>query len=584
MTITNDDEKLSAREVTRLIRVAAYIRWSTADQRYGYSKEAQLRIIKEDVARRGWHLVEIYIDDARSGTSLKKRTSFARMVADAKAGRFDVVVVAQLDRFARNMKDALEQLDILEKTHGVQVRSVKEDIDPTAPSSSLIRAIMFASAETFSLNLSSEVRKGQREMLEDGRHPGSAPFGYTMLDAYTRNSRLAPGPEAPLVKIAFEMYASGKHGMTDIAATLNGLLTKRRSTDGVDGTNETDKAFGRRKVTRDTIRYILRNRIYRGVSRYGDAEATDLSLAIIDEEVFEEVQRRLKMNGTRPLGPYRKKFGHLLTGVITCRLCGGKLDGVTRSPTCRYYRDRNRTMLHRCERPRGVNANDLDARVAEDLIRVSHILPKDALEQIQASLDSTDTAQEARRTIVTLKDDIERLTYVYRKRNITQDEYDTAERNLKQQIARCEDLLDLSLERALRRVIAALRDFPSTIPYHDLDALDALNARVRDLFVDIEVGDDHTQCIYQWTPEALLLFDLFSIDPNSTLPVARPVGMVPIVKAMELYAQRPLPHTRELDAEANGQRLDRRTVRGRSQAEYREPCDTQHPPFNNEGL
>lgn len=111
-TTSNDNETPSADEVAPLAHIAAYIRWSAPDQHDGYSKEAQLRAIKEDLARRGLRLDEAHIDDVRSDTSQKTRASFARRLDDAEASDVDYVVGAQLDRFARNLNDVLKQKDL----------------------------------------------------------------------------------------------------------------------------------------------------------------------------------------------------------------------------------------------------------------------------------------------------------------------------------------------------------------------------------------------------------------------------------------------------------------------------------------
>ena len=87
-------------------RVAVYARVSTDDPRQTSSYELQKNYYTDMVSRHpNWDLVDIYADEGISGTSLKKRDSFNRMIADCKAGKIDLIVTKSVSRFARNIVD-----------------------------------------------------------------------------------------------------------------------------------------------------------------------------------------------------------------------------------------------------------------------------------------------------------------------------------------------------------------------------------------------------------------------------------------------------------------------------------------------
>lgn len=220
-------------------RATIYTRVSSAEQVEGYSLLEQFRVAELEIARRGWRLVPCYADEGRTGTSMRGREGLASLLADAGDECFDVVVVAKLDRLARSLRDATAILAQLEDEHSIPLISVAEQIDPTSPFAAVLRTFMLVLAEQFSANLASEVRKGQRGMWGDSRHVGGAPTGYQVLEPRTRRSRLAPGPDAPLVRRAFELAADGCLSLASMAEQLNeefgGLSAPRQRQGGRHG-------------------------------------------------------------------------------------------------------------------------------------------------------------------------------------------------------------------------------------------------------------------------------------------------------------------------------------------------------------
>src|SRR5436190_18451226 len=114
---------------------ATYVRVSSKEQVEGYSLDAQRRACQDFCASRGYTVVASYADEGVSAhtDNLAKRPDFARLLADAESGRFNVIVVHKMDRFARKLRVALECLEQLGRAR-VGVVSVSEpDLDYSTP-------------------------------------------------------------------------------------------------------------------------------------------------------------------------------------------------------------------------------------------------------------------------------------------------------------------------------------------------------------------------------------------------------------------------------------------------------------------
>ena len=120
------------------MRVAAYCRVSTLEESQASSFELQLQHYREMIEKNPeWELVEIYADEGVSGTSMKKRIDFRRMIDDCDAGKIDLIVTKSVSRFARNTRDCLEvarqlkslnpPVGILFETEGFNTAEIKNE-------------------------------------------------------------------------------------------------------------------------------------------------------------------------------------------------------------------------------------------------------------------------------------------------------------------------------------------------------------------------------------------------------------------------------------------------------------------------
>ena len=149
------------------LRAAFYVRVSTADQHC----ELQLRDLRDQAARPGWEVVGIY-EDVMSGAKAS-RPALKKLMSDARAKKFDCLLVWKLDRFGRSLVDCLNNLQVLENC-GIRFMAVTQglDTDQRNPASRLLLHVLGAAAEFERSLILERTRAGQmryREAYENGK-------------------------------------------------------------------------------------------------------------------------------------------------------------------------------------------------------------------------------------------------------------------------------------------------------------------------------------------------------------------------------------------------------------------------------
>ena len=324
MTVTQPQGR--ALSSTRTARVGLYERVSSEEQVEGYSLDAQDRAGRLYCEAHGWEIAQVYRDEGRSARAddLAKRPAFREMLADAEAGRLDVIVVHKLDRFARNLRVTLETLERLERS-SVGFVSISEQMDFTTPIGKVILATLAAFAQYYSDNLSTETKKGKQERKAQGMYNGLLPFG---LKKNTSGVPV-PDPEAyPALLLAFRLAAEGKSDR-DVADALNA------------GGYRTSGNRGRNPFTKDTICRLLQNRFYLGELPAGHGGwVPGAHEPVLDDDLFARAQQARATN-RRSLGPLsvpRTRRTHSLSGLGRCGRCGGRLRVMTdRHDKARVY-------------------------------------------------------------------------------------------------------------------------------------------------------------------------------------------------------------------------------------------------------
>ncbi len=293
-----------------------YARYSS-DKQTEQSIEGQLRYCYDYAKRCGYTVVGEYIDRAMSGTS-DQRPQFQKMIADSAKKQFQFVIVWKLDRFSRNRYDSAIYKNKLKK-NGVRVVSATEGIGE-GDESIILEAVLEAMAETYSRQLSQNVRRGMKESALKGNSTGGTiPLGYKLVDKQLAIDERT----APIVQYVFQEYANGT-SKADIARQLNekGYRTSSGS-----------------KFTINSFTRILSNRKYIGYYTYnGEVEIKDGCPAIIEEELFNKCQRRTAQNRRSPASK-KAVVDYVLNGKLFCGYCRSSMvgDSATSATGTRYY-------------------------------------------------------------------------------------------------------------------------------------------------------------------------------------------------------------------------------------------------------
>lgn len=283
---------------------AAYARFSSDAQREE-SIEIQLDEISRFVERHGWTLGETYADRAVSGRR-EDRPAFNRCVADAMAGRFDVLVVYKMDRFARNVAYAQEVKRRLFAA-GIGLWSVREGQMSDTPEGFLWGGMSDLWAEYYSRNLSVMVRNGIREKAEGLKAAGRRIYGY---DVDGEDRFVVNEAQAEYVRAMFSRYLAGQT-MNQIAEWLN-----ERGARTIRGNAWSTPALAQ----------VMRNVAYKGVYRYAGHEVVGGMPRIVSDEDFDRVQglRSHRKNSKRR----RVVNDYLLTDKVFCLRCGRAMCGT----------------------------------------------------------------------------------------------------------------------------------------------------------------------------------------------------------------------------------------------------------------
>jgi site-specific DNA recombinase len=259
-----------------MLSAVVYCRVSTKDQVQNLSLETQQRLCRSYCEQQGWQVDEVFVDEGESAKTAD-RPQFQNLLNYCRVNKKKIgfVVVYAISRFARTMHDYQVVRGML-KGFGIALRSVTEPINDTSAGKFMENVI--ASAAQYDNDVRSErTIEGMSAALRKGRWTFPLPIGYRRVSTL-EGSVIEHDPErAPLVKMAFELYASGRYQREAVRRTVTaaGLLTRK-------GEKLSSQSFS---ALLQNPRYVGRLDIQKwGVSATGEFEP------IVSEDVFERVQ------------------------------------------------------------------------------------------------------------------------------------------------------------------------------------------------------------------------------------------------------------------------------------------------------
>ena len=321
------------------MNIAAYCRVSTDKSDQLNSLKAQKEFFSEYTKRTGDTLVRLYADEGISGTKIKNRKEFLHMMSDAEHGLFDMVVVKDISRFARNTVDLLQSVRKL-KSLGIETQFLTANMTSMG-NSEFVLTIFGALAQEESANTSKRVKFGKKMNAEKGRVPNIV-YGYdkTIGDYFNLTINRE---EAKVVKQIYKWYTEEGYGAAKISNMLNekGYKTKRNC-----------------KWSQNAICRILTNEIYIGKIINGKEEVSDFltgqrrgkdetewmvvehpELRIIEDQIFESAQEILRgRHDAFNLSHERQSNKHLFSTLIKCKECGWSFRRTVRTYKNTYVR------------------------------------------------------------------------------------------------------------------------------------------------------------------------------------------------------------------------------------------------------
>lgn len=296
-------------------RYIAYTRVSTARQGEKGSSLPEQKSIIESYARREGLAISTWFEERETAAKVG-RTIFKQMMQVFSKGGAEGLILHKIDRGARNLKDWALLSELTDK--GVDVRIAGDSIDMTSRGGRLSADIQAVVAADYIRNLREEVKKGQKGRLKAGLYPWAAPLGY--LDTGEGGKAKIIDPQTgPLIRRAFEEYASGKHTLVSLAKAMHGW--------GI-------KAKAGNPMSKNRVNVMLRRQFYVGLIRVTGSTYLGIHEALISKELFDAVQDTLDGRSSVRVFGQRK---YSLKRVIKCGSCGRYLYAETQKEKI-YYR------------------------------------------------------------------------------------------------------------------------------------------------------------------------------------------------------------------------------------------------------
>ena len=314
-----------------VVRVAAYARISVADRDSTpfSSIQAQVEAVTAYIQSHrseGWALAkDPFVDDGFSGGNAD-RPALRELLNDAANGEFDLLVVHRFDRFSRSQRDFLNLLHDLEQ-HGVAFASVSQQLDTSTSMGRCMLSVMTAFAqmerEVIVERTRSKIQAARRKGLWTGGRPV---LGYDVVE----KRLVVNAVEAERVRAIFNLYLD-RAGLMAVVREL-----RDRGWTGKSWTNKRGIEVIGGQLAKDSVHKLLTNPLYAGRVRAGKELVDGAHEAIIEEAVWEDVQRTLASKRPDIRQPRKRRGDALLQGLARCSCGAAMTPTFTTKGTSRY--------------------------------------------------------------------------------------------------------------------------------------------------------------------------------------------------------------------------------------------------------
>lgn len=379
-----------------MIRTAIYCRVSTDQQaREGDSIAAQLDALTKYVNDRAdMMLAGEYIDEGISGRKAD-RDELQRLLDDVKSKKVDQIVFTKLDRWFRSVRHYTATQEYLDK-YGVTWLAIWEPIyDTTTAAGRLIVNQMMSIAQFEAENTSQRIKAVMAYKVEQGEAvTGKTPIGYSIID-----KRLVPNEDADFARAIFDKY---------VETGSLGEVVRWTAAHG-------------RMIQKQNLKYMLKNRKYIGIHRKNEHYCEP----IVSRDVFETVQRQLKMNVS-----IAAKYTYLFTGLVKCSECGHRMGTgrkTGRDHHFAYYRCHCYYVPpRRCTNKKVIYEHTIEQYLLDEAQRIAGEIKIEASAKKNEHVDHT-------KQLAAIDRKLERLKELFLADQLTLDEYKADRAKLEEQ-------------------------------------------------------------------------------------------------------------------------------------------------------
>ena len=336
----------------RKTNAVIYARYSSSGQNEK-SITGQLRECYKYAEQKGYNVIGEYYDEAKTGTESEHRYQFQKMIKDASKCQFEAVLVWKFDRFARNYHES-GMYKFKLKQSGVKVISITEAL-PDGNEAVIVEALLDSIAQCFSMNLSSNVKRGNYDAAIKCETVGVKVYGYKKG---ADNRFEIDSKTSGIVQRIFTEFANGKQAKQ---------IMRELNAEKIPSSNNGEWKY-------QTMLSMLRNEKYIGIYKHGEVVIEDGMPAIISKELFQKCQDILAKHRRSPAAKRDTNF--MLTGKLFCGKCGRQMTGESaRSHTKKIYYyyscAGNRNGVKKCNKKR-IGKDVIENAVLQCLYDVVH--------------------------------------------------------------------------------------------------------------------------------------------------------------------------------------------------------------------
>lgn len=318
-----------------MLRVALYIRVSTEEQAlHGDSIEAQKQALIEYAQKNQYKIIDYYIDDGFTATSLK-RPSLQRLLKDVQEDKIDLIIFTKIDRWSRGVRNYYKIQDVLDN-HKVNWKTIFENYDTSTAAGQLHINIMLSVAENEAAVTSERIKVVFKNKIKNKEViTGKVPKGYKI-----ENKKLVIDKETVNIVESifshFEIHQSKRSTMNFIRDELGVNLSYK------------------------TISNILSNSLYKGEYR----GIVNYCPAIIDKKRFDKIQTVLKRN----ISTNTSNRIYLFSSLLVCSHCNHNLGGFNTKHNEKFffnYRCNYNFYRKLCDNNRCISEKKIEKKIIE---------------------------------------------------------------------------------------------------------------------------------------------------------------------------------------------------------------------------